>query len=167
MALVLNCQNVFLVHRKRCCVPAATCPPSDCLVFFGLLPTNHRSTSIVDGFCSSQDSRGDDPARQYSTPIINGLRPAGAGQTQGSCSPGVRPTLTIEDLGTSKPTSCTEFCVAQIKSISPVSIDFVNPVIADHSIDFITFCLSSFFEPNTSSFHLPQPFPNCSPVVSP
>ena len=48
-------------------------------------------------------------------PIINGLRPAGAGQTQGSCSPGVRPTLTIEDLGTSKPTSCTEFCVAQIK----------------------------------------------------
>ena len=43
------------------------------------------------------------------------LRVAGAGQTQGSCSPGVRPTLTIEDLGTSKPTSCTEFCVAQIK----------------------------------------------------
>jgi hypothetical protein len=71
-------------------------------------------------------------------PMINGLRPAGAGQTQGSCSPGVRPTLTIEDLGTSKPTSCPEFCVAhsQIKSISPVSINFVNFVIADHSIDF-------------------------------
>ncbi len=33
----------------------------------------------------------------------------------------------------------TEFCVAQIKSIiSPVSINFVNPVIADHSIDFTT-----------------------------
>ena len=78
------------------------------------------------------------------------LRVAGAGQTQGSCSPGVRPTLTIEDLGTSKPTSCTEFCVAQIKSISPVLINFVNLVIADHSIDFI--CLSvclqfkAFFE---------------------
>ncbi len=28
---------------------------------------------------------------QYSTPTFNGLRPAGAGQTQGSCSPGVSP----------------------------------------------------------------------------
>ncbi len=76
------------------------------------------------------------------------LRVAGAGQTQGSCSSGDRPTLTIEDLGTSKPTSCTEFskptsctefCVAQIKSISPVSINFVNLVIADHSIDFMPY----------------------------
>jgi hypothetical protein len=56
-------------------------------------------------------------------------------QTQGSCSPGVRPTLTFEDEGTSKPTSCTEFC-AQIKSISPVSTNLVNFVIADHSVDF-------------------------------
>ena len=99
-------------------------------------PTHQPPSTAIFRFLMKSSLRGDDPARQYSTPIINGLRPAGAGQTQGSCSPGVRPTLTIEDLGTSKPTSCTEFCVARIKSISPVSIDFVNPVIADHSIDF-------------------------------
>jgi hypothetical protein len=71
-------------------------------------PTTRRSTSIVDGFCSSQDSRGDDPARQYSTPInlstAFGRRQC-TGQTQGSCSFGVRPTLTFENLGTNKPTT--------------------------------------------------------------
>ena len=31
----------------RCCVPAATFPPSGCLVFFGLPPTNHRQHLFV------------------------------------------------------------------------------------------------------------------------
>jgi hypothetical protein len=86
--------------------------------------------------------------------MINGLWPAGTGKTQGSCSPGVRPTLTIEDLGTSKPTLVYLLCSTKFNlfSLSPAGStrkfffannqvkgkSFVNSsrqfVIADYSI---------------------------------
>jgi hypothetical protein len=70
-------------------------------------PTHQPPSTPILKVFDKVNLRGDDPSRRLN--YINGFRPAGAGQTQGSCSPSVRPTLTIEDPGTSKPASCTEF----------------------------------------------------------
>ena len=110
-----NCQ-IFVSSQEvgASCVSAAPCPPSCSLCFRS--PTHQPpSTPLFQVFqgwigrLSSEATIQQGSTRRLLSTAFGRRAP---GKRRVHVHPAFRPTLTIEDLGTSKPTSCTDFCVA-------------------------------------------------------
>ena len=93
---------------------AAPCPPSWCLCFSVTQPPTTVNTYISSfqgwiGRLSSEATIQQGSTRRLLSTAFGRRAP---GKRRVHVHPAFRPTLTIEDLGTRKPTSCTDFCVA-------------------------------------------------------
>ncbi len=96
------------------CVSAAPCPPSWCLSFSVTHPPTTVNTYISSfqgwiGRLSSEATVQQGSTRRLLSTAFGRRAP---GKRRVHVHTAFRPTLTIEDLGTRKPTSCTDFCVA-------------------------------------------------------